>query len=250
MSALSDVQPPRGWTTGEADTTGAVYRNEEHGLEVTVRSVRGEINVENGGDGPTQYVVELLQDWFATGLHGEREMRATTESRASAAEVAESFMQEFVDELETADAVEVHRGIADYEAATAVLTSETAAEALADTAGYSDELLESVVEAETGGSIRLIAHRNGDELTTVAGDTPDGLDIRSIHGVFPVDGGGTRQVLDETFPIATAVHLDVGTLYRFVFRERRETDVLLPPGTQVTSPEFERTVSNVLEEKW
>jgi hypothetical protein len=251
MSELSAVQPPRGWITANAEGHAAVYLNEEHGLEVVVRPVSDGTHVRSQRGDPTQYVVELTQDWFATGLHGERELSATAGSREAAADTADSFMREFVDELKTGRTAEaVHRGVAGHEAAADVVASEVAADALADAAGYSDDLLESVVRAETGGPVRLIAHRNGDEVTTVAGDQPDGLDIRTVHGVFPVDGEGTRQVLDEPFPIATAVHLGSGTLYRFVFSERRETDVLLASGTQVTSPAFERAVCTVLEEKW
>lgn len=160
-------------------------------------------------------------------------------------------MGEFVDDLATAGPAEaVHRGVADHEAAADVVTTTVAAEALADAAGYSDDLLVDVVRAETGGSVRLVAHRDGDDVRTVAGDAPDGLDLRTVHGVFPLDGWGTRRVLDESSPIATAVHLDDGMLYRFVFAQRRETDVLLPPGAQVSSPAFERAVAAVLEEKW
>lgn len=97
---------------------------------------------------PTHYVVELTQDWFVTGLHGEREMSARAASRAKAA------------------------------------------------AGYSHDRLLNVIEAETAGPVRFIARRDGDEVAIGAGDTPDALDRRAVDGVFPVDGGGTRRVLE------------------------------------------------------
>jgi hypothetical protein len=42
-------------------------------------------------------VAELDQDWFAPGLRGERNVRATADARTAAGALAASFMREFDD---------------------------------------------------------------------------------------------------------------------------------------------------------
>lgn len=257
MSGGNPIALPPQWETDGIGKKSASFVNDERGLTVTIRAVFKGSRGSTRGNEPTHYVVQLRQDWFSRGVLGDRNMAAKVSTREEAFDVAQEFMEEFTREIEAVSREEVeatHRATGDdHEAAEQILTTEAAAEALADAAGYSDDLLVSVLAAETNDQYRFVAHRDGDSVTTVAGDESalgEDTSIRTLHAVFPIDDAGIQRVLSEETPITTVVHLGDSTVYRFIFGETRETDVVLPRGTQVTSPGFETAIANVLEEKW
>lgn len=201
-------------------------------------------------------MIQLNQDWFAEGVLGDRKMAAKVDSWEGALATAQEFMQEFTTEWEQIPPEEIestHRATGDHETADQLLTNEIAVEAFADGAGYSDELLLDVLSAETGEQYDFVVHRKGETTEIVTGDsTPVFEDTRlnSIYAAFPVDKLGIEEILVEETPIIMVIHLGQHTIYRFIFDDTIETDIGLPRGTQVTSPSFERTIGNVLEEKW
>lgn len=248
--------PPPDWKTDNFGKKKTSFRNERRGLEVGIRTVYKRSRAQRHGRNPTHYVVQLHQDWFAKGTLGKRDMAAKATTWDEALTVARDFMEEFSRELKEKPSEEIqatHGTVGDHETADDMITAEVAAEALADAAGYSDELLLSVLDAETDRQYQLVVHRNGDTLTTVSGDESDVAEdniLQMVHAVFPIDRTGIKHVLDEQTPISVVTHLSGHTVYRFIFDDARETDIVLPRGTQVLSPVFETSIANVLEEKW
>lgn len=256
MTDGRSVSPPSQWSVESEGSDSLTFRNRERGLEVTVRGVFRGSKIRSRGATPTHYAVQLQQDWFAEGVLGERKMAAKVDTWEVALTTAEKFMNEFTTELENLpqDKIEsTHRATDDHEVAEQLLTSEVAVEALADGAGYSDELLLDVLSAETGEQYEFVVHREGETTEIVAGDSPSLFEdtrLNSIYATFPVDKLGIEEILVEETPITMVIHLGRHTIYRFIFDDTMETDIGLPRGTQVTSPSFERTIANVLEEKW
>lgn len=249
------VSVPPGWKTESFGDKGATFRNKRKGLDVSVQAVFSAAGRRRHGQTPNYYTVQLQQDWFSKGTLGTRNMSAKVKTAEKALTVAEEFMNEFVREMkqttpETAQTI--HGSVDDHETADDILTSQIAAEALADAAGYSDDLLMSVIKSETNGQYELVAHRDGPTLTTVAGDedtlTPNSL--RTIHTAFPMDVEGIKDLLQQTTPIWTVIQLNNHTVYRFLFDAQRETDVVLERGTEHITPEFGTAIANILEEKW
>ncbi|PGF13824.1 hypothetical protein CP556_22210 [Natrinema sp. CBA1119] len=183
-------------------------------------------------------------------------MATTVETWDKALTTIYTFMEKFNAEqaaLPRDDVESVHRSLDDVNTAEAVLSTTTAAEALTDAAGYTDELLLDVLATETNSQFRLVAHRKGSEVNTIYRNRASDLgniSIATIHTTFPVDTLGVETILDAEMPIAITVHVGNHTIYRFIFGDRKETDVVLPRGIQLVTPEFERTVMNVLDEKW
>lgn len=246
---------PAQWKTDNIRENSAQFSNEDQGLEVTIRAVSGEQKKHFAE--PIHYVIELRQGWFSRDSLDDKQMAAKVNTWEDALDVAENFMNEFCQELAEMSAGEVeavHRATgSDHEWAEQTITSEVAAEALADAVGYSDELLLSVLTAETNGQYRLVAHRDGGTVTTVPGEldsvgTEDAL--QTLHAVFPLDRTGIKSVLAEDLPVVVVFHLGDSTIYRFIFDDAQETNIVLPRGTQILSPGFETTIANVLEEKW
>lgn len=249
------ISVPSDWETDFFGKKSAMFRNEHRGLEVEVRAVYRGSKVRKHGREPTHYVVSLHQDWFSKGTLGNRDMGAKVDTAEEALGVAEEFMREFTSEMKSVPTEEVqavHASTDDHEIADDILTSEVAAEALADAAGYSDDLLLSVLDAETNEQYELVAHRDGSTITTIAGDEAilGEMDLLTIHSVTPFDNQGLKQVLGQELPIWTVAHLDEHTVYRFVFDNAKETDIVFGRGTEILSPAFGRTIANVLEEKW
>lgn len=247
-----------GWTTAYVDRPSAEFRNDQQGLSVKIEPrYRASASRKRSRAGePISYRVKVVQDWFSKGVHGDRSMNARVDTWEEATTVAEEFMREFHDERTTQPETEIeatHRSVADRATAEQVLTSEAAAEALADTAGYSDRLLLDVLGAETDDAYLVVAHRDGDDIEYVAGDADDldgDVSLQSIHATFPIDKSGLDSIFANTDELALTVTLGEHIVYRFVAGDNRETNIVLLAGTQVVSPGFERTIWNVLEEKW
>lgn len=256
MTGVDSYAPPPGWTTDRFGDKSASFRNEPRGLKVDIRAVHKGSNVRRRAREPTHYTVQLQQDWFAKGTLGKREMGAKVETWAEALAVAQEFMAEFSREVKEMASEEIratHAAVDDHGVADDLITTGAAAEALADAAGYSDDLLLSVLDAKTNGQYQFVAHRDGDTLTTVVGaESEFATDnvLQRIYGVLPVDRTELEHVLGNDNPFSVVVHVGDHSVYRFIFENARETDIVLPRGTQVLSPEFESTVANVLEEKW
>lgn len=256
MNSRARNIPPAGWSVESLNQKNATYVNEHRGLQVEVRGVLSGSRVRKHDREPSHYVVQLRQDWYAKGTMGEREMGTKAKTWEEALDIAEKFMAEFEKEVQETPAEEIeatHRAVGDSESAEQILTSAASAEALADAAGYSDDLLREVLDAEVNGQYLYVVHRDGDELVPIDADTKELLEenlLPALYAAFPIDKLGVEHILVDDTPIPMSVHLGEYAIYRFIFSERRETDIVLPAGTQVTSPAFERTISNVLEEKW
>ncbi|MFC7174445.1 hypothetical protein ACFR97_17040 [Haloplanus litoreus] len=249
------ISVPSDWETESFGKKIATFRNDHRGIEVEVRAVYRGSKARKHGQEPTHYTVQLKQDWFSKGTLGDRKMAVKVDTGEEALSVAEEFMREFTREMKsvpTEKVQTVHASTGDHEIADGILTSESAAEAFADAAGYSDDLLLSVLDAETNEQYELVAHRDGATITTIAGDEAilGEMDLLTIHSITPFDNQGIKQVLGQELPIWIVTHLDEHTVYRFVFDNAKETDLVLGRGTEVLSPAFGRTIANVLEEKW
>lgn len=247
-----------GWTTEFVDRPSAVFRNERQGISVKIEPrYRSSASRKRSRTGePTSYRVKVVQDWFGEGIHGDRAMNARVETWEEATTVATEFMEEFHDERRSQPDAEIeatHRSVGDTETAEQVLTTEAAAEALADTAGYSDDLLLDVLGAETDDTYQVVAHRDGDEIDYVYGDDAvltGNVSLPVIHATFPVDKSGLDSLLTATDELVLTVNIGEYIIYRFIAGDSKETDIILMAGTQVASPAFELTLWNVLEEKW
>lgn len=256
MSEQDPFPLPPQWQMDSIRQDSAQFSNEDQALEVTIRAVYGSKRKKHFAK-PIHYVINLQQDWFSRDSLDEKRMSAKVDTWEDALDVAEEFMNEFCQELAELPAEEVeavHRATgSDHESAEQTITTEIAAEAFADAAGYSDDLLLSVLAAETNDQYRLVIHREGADVTTVAGDTDSSgteTSLQTLHAVFPLDRTGIKAVLAEELPVIVVFHLGDATIYRFIFDDAQETNIVLPRGTQVTSPGFETTIANVLEEKW
>lgn len=250
------MEPPGGWDVDRMTETSAVFVNADRGIEVVITpKYRAQRGIRHGSE-PNHFSIEVREDWFGEGVLEGQHLASRAETWKAAREVAQEFMHEFVVERANQSTSEVeatHRSTPDPEAAERLLDVEAAAEALADSAGYSDELLESVVDAQTSGQYLLIAHREDSTVTTVHGDEPsvlDGLSLDAIYAGFPVDKRGIDALVTDVSNITTTIQLDDYVVYRFIFGDTNETDIVLPRGTTVASPTFEIAVENVLEEKW
>lgn len=251
------VNTPPGWRTRSLGENSASFRNEQYELSVTVEPrYRASASRKRGqAQSPRSYRVQVVQDWFSKGVHGDRAMAAKAETWTEAVETAQAFMAEFSTERAGQSDREVeatHRSVGDAATAETLLTTEAAAEAFADSAGYDDRLLFDVLEAATGGQYRVVAHRDGDVIDVVYGDDDPFLEtcsLESLYASFPVDKLGVDAVLTGTEELVLTVSFGEFSIYRFIVSGREETDVVLERGTQVTSPAFENTIWNVLEER-
>lgn len=251
-------ETPSQWTTDFRGDHSAEFRHERQGLSVKIEPrYRASASRKRARSGdPQSYRVKIVQDWFSKGIHGDRSMAAKAETWEEAETVATEFMNEFTREHtnQAPDEIEAtHRSVEASEFAEQTLVSEAAVEALADATGYSDELLLDVLSTQTNGNHLIVAHRHGSDIVYAHG-TPDDLppnhSLTRIHGAFPIDKTGLEALQMGPDRLVQTVQLSQYVIYRFVAGDMEETDVVLPLGTQVASPEFEISLWNVLEEKW
>ena len=206
MDSTEAFSPPPQWVVDQIGPKSASFSNGERGLEVELWAVSKGSKAQKRGYEPTHYVVQLRQDWFSRGTLGEQNMAAKVDTRDDAFTVVQEFMAEFsreVEELPWDEVEATHRATGnDHEAAEHILTTEVAAEALADAAGYSDDLLVSVLTAETNDQYRCIVHRNGSTLTTAAGEdtavTGD-ISIQTQLDAFSNDNARFQHIVHEYF---------------------------------------------------
>lgn len=254
MSEERSISLPSGWEINQIEKPNSTFTHRSHGLTVIVT---GKSRRRDGGQGQesTRYIITAGLDWFAEDTAGDIfediDLSAVVDTWDEALAVAQEFMVEFNDEFNSIDPEHIeaiHESVNDPEYVDALLTGESAVEAFTDVAGYSDELLLSVLEGTVNEQYHLVAHRDGDTITPVAGNRD--IDLHTIHGVFPLDPDGISHILEENPPIVHVVHLGKYSVYRIIFGNTRETDIVVPRGTEVISPTFETMLSNVLEEKW
>lgn len=249
---------PQPWTTDHLGSTSATFRNEEYELSVKIdpRYRSSSSRQRSQAQKPTSYRVRVVQDWFSKGVHGDQSMKAKVETWEAALATAQSFMEEFSTERTTLPSEEVeatHRSTGDADTAEHLLTTEASAEALADASGYSDELLLDVLGDLTDDQYRVVAHRDGEEIEYVAGADDSSLEaipLKGLYATFSIDKLGLESLLVEANTLVSTVNIGEYVIYRFIASERAETDIILTRGTQIVSPTFERTIWNVLEEKW
>jgi hypothetical protein len=183
-------------------------------------------------------------------------MTATVQTWDEALRTAQEFMEEFHTERTQSSSVDVeatHRSVENPETAEQLLTTESSAEALADVSGYSDELLLTVLGDQTDGQYRVVAHRDRDQIKYVAGEDDECLEtvpLEGIYATFPIDKLGLETLLVDARDLVSTVNIDEYVIYRFINTMSEETSIILTRGAQVVSPTFERTIWNVLEEKY
>lgn len=255
---VADEDLSKGWITDQFGSTSAVFRSERYNLSVKVvpqyrsSASQGKSSVQQ----PKSYQVKVVQDWFSTGVHGNRSMNTNVETWEEALEAAREFMQEFEHKRtdQTPEEAETtHRCITDPETVAEVLTNGDSTDALANSPGYSDDLLLDVLEEETDHQYRVVAHRDGDEIEYVAGgDDPclETLPLERMYATFSVDKLGLDSLLGEADELVTTINIGEFIVYRFIASNTTETDIILTQETQVVSPAFENTIWNVLGKKW
>lgn len=254
MVDSSAFTPPDNWEISRMSQPNARFRNESKGLDVSIRGVSRGSNRRRRGP-PTHYTVQVHQDWWGKGVLGDIDMSTKVDTYEQAIETAREFMEEFVDEEARQSASNVqaaHQSVGgDHDLAESVLTTELAAEALADAAGYSDDLLLKIIRGETNDKQRAVGHRVGDTLDIIycADDFDAEEQLLSLYAAFPIDLAGINHILNDRTPLRMTLDLDDETIYRFIYDERTETNIIVPHGAQIASG-FEQTVANVLEEKW
>jgi preprotein translocase subunit SecD len=252
-----DSLPPE-WTTEQLGSTSAVFRNDEYELSLKIEPrYRSSASRRRARTQEIKsYRVKAVQDWFSKGVYGDQSMRAKVDTWDEALTTAQEFMEEFSKERTDRAPVEVeatHRSVGDAGTAERLLTTEASAEALADASGYTDELLLDVLGAETNNQYRVVAHRDGEQIEYVYGTDDDCLETLPLEGVyatFSVDKLGLEALLTDASDLVSTINIDEYVVYRFIANDRQETALVLTRGTQVASPSFERTLWNVLEEKW
>lgn len=249
---------PTDWTTDSLGSTSATFRNSKYELSVKIEPrYRASVSQRRSRTQPPKsYRVKAVQDWFSKGVYGDKSMAAKADSWEEALRVAEEFMAEFSDERSNQDIDEVeatHRSVEDPNTAEQLLTTEASAEALADVAGYSDDLLLEVLSEQTNNQYRVVAHREGEQINFLYGEDDDCLEaipLEGIYATFSVDKLGLESLLVEANNLISTVNLGDYVIYRFIAGSQTETDIVLTRGVQVVSPTFERTIWNLLEEKY
>lgn len=183
-------------------------------------------------------------------------MDVKVETWQEAVETAMEFMRNFNEDrrgISTEKVEEAHRSGENTETAESVLTAEATTEALADTISYSDDLLLDVLKAETNNRFRAVAHRYGEEVEYVVGSSDNSLEevpLKRIYGAFPVDKSGVASLLADDTILTVSITLSGFRVYRFIFDDWRETNVVLEAETQVADSVFEQNVKNILRPKW
>ena len=252
------VETPSGWQVRHIRETAAVIRNDQFELQVEINPRYSSSSRHRRGSGrtPISYTVQVVQDWFSKGVHGDLEVGTRTESWEEAVKLAETFMQEFNAERSRQSEQHiqaVHGSTRSTDDAEHLLNTEAAAEALTDGAGYSDDILLDTLAVATDDSHQFVAHRHASEVDIIYNPVEQEFSEQRIHelyAAFPVDKLAVDELFEETTPLTMATHLAEFTLYRFVYGIGQETDIVVQKCTQLDSPTFERAVEGVLEEKW
>ncbi|MDF9747880.1 hypothetical protein [Natrinema salsiterrestre] len=248
--------PPSGWNMHRFGEKSVRFSNNAKRIEVGIKPISRAGKTSQSDTNSARFVIHVHQDRSGEGTFGNRNMQTSVKDWNKAVTTIYAFMEEFNAEqaaLPPDEVESVHRSLDDVKTAEAVLSATTAAEALTDAAGYTDELLLNVLATETNNQCRLVAHRQGSDVNTIHQNLGSGhgtISIATIHAAFPVDALGVKTILDAEMPIAITTHVGKHTIYRFIFGDNTETDIVLPRGIQLVTPEFERTVMNVLDEKW
>lgn len=252
------VGAPSGWREKRISDTSAVFRNDEFDLQVEInpRYSSSTRHRRETNRTPVSYTVQIVQDWFSKGVHGDLEVGTRTESWDEAVTTAETFMRKFNSKRshQSDEHVQaVHQGTRSTDDAEHLLNTEAAAEALTDGAGYSDDVLLDTLGAATADGHQFVGHRHASEMDVVYNLLEREFGEERIHefyAAFPTDKLAVDELFEETTPLTMAIHLSELTLYRFVFGPGQETAVVVQKETQLDSPTFERTVEGILEEKW
>ena len=252
------VETLSGWRETHISETSAVFRNDNFELQVEINpqyssSTR---HTRKTSRTPVSYTVQVVQDWFSKGVHGDLEVGTRTGSWEEAVTVAETFMRKFTAERshQSDEHIQaVHQSTRSRGDAEHLLNTEAAAEALTDGAGYSDDLLLDTLAAATADGHQFVAHRDASEVDIVHNQREREFTEHRLHelyAAFPIDKLAVDELFEETTPLTMAIHLTNSTFYRFVYGIGQETAVVVQKKTQLDSPTFERTVESILEEKW
>ena len=246
---------PAGWNAYQFHANSVRFSNEEQRVEIRIsptdREAKGGGNQPGGG-----FLVQVQKGWFGEGTIGDRNMSVMVDTWNDAITSAREFMVEFNRELVTRRPREVettHRSVEDARIAETMLATRTTTEAMAETADYSDELLLDVLATETNGQHRLVAHRSGSEWNVVYRGSNCEFPVQRLEKIrqcVPVDKTKIDTVLSDVTPARIVTHLEKHTVYRFVYADETETDIVLSKGTHLLSPLFEEVTASVLDGKW
>lgn len=257
-ASINTQKLPGDWAVDHLGWPSGSVRNDRYEISVKISpKYRASASQQVGkAQNPTHFNVTVVQDWFSRGVYGDHNLDSKVETWTEAVETAMTFIGNFSENRNRVpdDKVEeAHRAGGDAEGAESILTSEATTEALADTVSYSDELLLDILEGETNGQYRVVAHRYGDEVEYIAGSDDNSLEevpLKRIYGAFPIDKSGVTSLLSEDTILTVAVTLPKFTVYRFIVDDWRETNIILDAGTQVVKPVFEQNIKNILRQKW
>jgi hypothetical protein len=247
--AMSDL--PAGWEASDLSSKEVTFSNQEHGLNIDITTVSSRRRNRK----PLHYRIQIRKDWFAEGLlNDDYQLSAKRNSWEEARTFAQEFMKEFGAERaeQPTDEVEaMHRSVKDSDTAEGLLDTSAAAEAFADVEGYSDELLLEVIETVIDDRYLLVANRDGDTINRIATAESefDTSTLRKIHATFPVDKEAIEAILSVDSQLTLTVAFGDYLIYRFIAAPNIETNVVIQRGTKVTSPTFEMSVWNVIEER-
>jgi len=252
------MNPPVGWQIEHARKPSASIRNEEYELSLKISPIyRSSVSRGRGkAQSPKKFQVKIQQDWFSSGMYGDHTRAIKVEKWEEAVETAMRFMQEFNDDrkgIPSENVETVHRSSGNVEAAEANLSVEAATGAMADVAGYSDDLLIDTIATETNGQFRVVAHRDGDEIEYLRGEDDESLQtvqLEKVYAMFPIDKLGINSCLSDDSIFITTITISGLTVYRFVFDDQTETDIILDQGTEVVNPVFTNSVKQIVELKW
>lgn len=252
------VTLPEGWKKELLTETAAVFRNDKFDLQVEInpRFASASRHTRKTNRTPTSYSTQIVQDWFSKGVHGDLEVGSRVDTWEEAVTLAESLMEQFNAERasQPPDHINaVHQSTQSRADAEKLLNTKAAAEALADGAGYCDEVLLELVEEGTANRHQFVAHREGSDVEILYNRREEEFSERWMHelcAAFPVDKMAIDEVFAETTPLTIAVSLSNVTLYRFIFAPSQETNIIVQQNTSVDSPTFEQTLESLLAEKW
>lgn len=252
------MKPPVGWQVEHGRKPSASIRNDEFELSLKISPIyrSSTSRSREKAQSPKEFQVKIHQDWFSSGMYGDHTRAIRVEKWEDAVETAMRFMQEFNDdrkEIPSENVETAHRSTGNVEAAEAHLSVEAATEAMADVVGYSDNLLLDTIATETNGQFRVVAHRDGDEIEYLRGEDDDSLQtaqLEKVYAMFPIDKVGINSCLSDDPILVTTITISGLTVYRFVFDNQTETNIILNQGTEVVNPVFTNSVKEIVELKW
>lgn len=252
------MQSPANWKVEYCAQPTASFRNDKFELSLKISPIyRSSVSQRRGkAENPQSYRVQILQDWFSSGMYGDHTRATKVESWDEATGTAIMFMENFNQDRGGIpnDKIEaVHRGANDSAAAEALLTVDAATEAIVESVGYSDELLRDTVAEETNGQHRVIAHRTGDDIEYLVGEDDESLDtveLKKVYASFPVSTLGINALFPLKTILVQQITLSGYLVYRFIFNERTETNIILNEGSKVVEPIFTQSIRDIVESKW